>query len=781
MNKYFLGLTIGLLFAVLALAGWGGPLPPPTDTPMLLIDATASPTDTPVPPAPTAVPTGVSHSDCQTCHEDVHTDWTAGRHSDTQADVSSELAEERADQTPDEVVNGDDPETCVACHAPTAVLANGGMNESEALDYFFTTGDGKFTADTTTAHLSEWPSVACTACHDQHNPTQVSYFNASTQQYEPMGSASELCGQCHGNLRFPDTDHLTYNKWAASTHSNTQADVASELAGERADQTPDEVVNGDDPETCVACHAPTAVLANGGMNESEALDYFFTTGDGKFTADTTTAHLSEWPSVACTACHDQHNPTQVSYFNASTQQYESMGSASELCGQCHGDLRFPDTDHLTYNAWAVSRHSDTQADVASELAEERSDQTPDEVVNGDDPENCVACHAPTAVLANGGMNEAEALDYFFTTSDGKFTADTTTAHRSEWPSVACTACHDQHNPTKVSYFDASTQQYETMGDASELCGQCHGDLRFPDTDHLTYNAWAVSRHSDTQADVASELAEERSDQTPDEVVNGDDPENCVACHAPTAVLANGGMNEAEALDYFFTTSDGKFTADTTTAHRSEWPSVACTACHDQHNPTKVSYFDASTQQYETMGDASELCGQCHGNLRFPDTDHLSYNIMSGTGGVGVPDQQTMPDVGCTDCHMFASDAEDSNSTTLHGHTWAVTVQEEDGQSTISCMQCHADFDDETANSTIAKWKLDFQALDATVQRRVYSATEATQGVTDETLQAKLAEAQQNLEYAESDESGGFHNHNYLMDLLNDSNVRALEVLDALGK
>ncbi|MFQ5664973.1 MAG: hypothetical protein ACE5I7_00925 [Candidatus Binatia bacterium] len=49
------------------------------------------------------------------------------------------------------------------------------------------------------------------------------------------------------------------------------------------------------------------------------------------------------------------------------------------------------------------------------------------------------------------------------------------------------------------------------------------------------------------------------------------------------------------------------------------------------------------------------------------------------------------------------------------------------------------------------------------------------------LQAKLAEAQFNLNYADSDESGGFHNHNYLMSLLNDANAKAQEILAALGR
>lgn len=312
----------------------------------------------------------------------------------------------------------------------------------------------------------------------------------------------------------------------------------------------------------------------------------------------------------------------------------------------------------------------------------------------------------------------------------------------------------------------------TSAQSTLNCQACHGDV---------HAKWAGGPHGDTQADVASELAEERAGQTPDEVLHGEDPEDCLACHGPTAIAANGGMSEAEALNYFFTTADGKFTADTAPLHSSEWPSVACTACHDQHDPAKPSYFNPSTKKHEPMESSGELCGQCHGNLRFPDTDHLSYNVLQGSGGIGVPDQQTMPGITCTDCHMFASDVDDSNSSMFHGHTFAITVEEADGITTTSCTHCHATIDTATANAIIGVWQSSFQALSVTVEENVAKATEAMAGVADEALQAKLEEAQHNLEYAESDESGGVHNRKYLMALLNDGNERALEILSALGK
>lgn len=447
------------------------------------------------------------------------------------------------------------------------------------------------------------------------------------------------------------------------------------------------------------------------------------------------------------------------------------------CQACHGD---------THAKWTGSPHANTQTDVAVELAVARAGQTPDEVLHGKDAEDCIACHSPTAIAVNGGMSEAQALSYFFTTSDGKFTKDTAAAHTADWPHVACTTCHNvpsNHPPSMpaLALFNSQAGQYVSVDGASKLCGQCHGDLHFAGSDHQTYNAWTTSRHSQTQADVASEFSKERVGQTPDEVLHGKDAEDCIACHAPTAVLANGGMSEAQALSYFFSTSDGKFTGNTAAAHSPEWPSVACTACHDQHDPAKPSYFNASTKKYEPMKSANELCGQCHGDLRFPDTNHLSYNIESGTGGVGVPDKQMMPGVSCTDCHMFVSNVDGSNSAMFQGHSWAISVQEGNGQTTTSCTHCHADLDTAKANATITGWKSDFQALAATAENNVAAAADAMKAVTDKPLQAKLDEAQRNLKYAESDESGGSHNHKYLMALLNDANDRALEILAALKK
>jgi formate-dependent nitrite reductase cytochrome c552 subunit len=441
-------------------------------------------------------------------------------------------------------------------------------------------------------------------------------------------------------------------------------------------------------------------------------------------------------------------------------------ASAAQCNTCHPD---------EVTLWSGSRHANTQLDLAGELAASHPGEAPADVIQGED---CIACHSPTAVLANGKMSEGDALGYFFTTTNGQFSASTSATNTSAWPHAGCAACHSvptNHSiaPASLALFDSQTAHYVHVTGASELCGQCHGTLHFSGTDHQVYDAWLSSKHAHTQDPVAGELSNSHAGEDPWSVAAG---ENCIACHAPTAVLTTGG-DEATALDYFFTSTNGLFTTSTASAHSDEWPGVGCTACHNPHDPGSLSYFNSGTFQYEVMTNSAQLCGQCHGNLRFPDTDHRSYNILQGTGGIGVPDQQFMGDVTCTDCHMHRSDADGSNSRMYGGHSWAITVAEAGGQSTMSCLACHTGADPATTSLIIDGWKSEFQTLDATASANVARAAAAVQAVENpaQAVQAALAEAQHNLAYAESDESGGFHNHPYLMALLQDANQKALSI------
>ena len=459
----------------------------------------------------------------------------------------------------------------------------------------------------------------------------------------------------------------------------------------------------------------------------------------------------------------------------------SFAQSTLNCQQCHPTEK---------TKWLSSRHANTQTDLASELSANWVGQTPDSVINGSQAEDCVACHSPLAVTVNGGMTETQAMGYFFTTdANGKYTSSTDTTHSSQWPNVYCTTCHNvpSNHPSTMpvlSAFNSQTAKYDTTQKASVLCGQCHGSLHFAGTDHRTYDAWLMSRHSHRgQNDVAGELAANDTGMTPLQIVSQED---CIGCHAPTSVIvqtSNGPstISEAQALSNFFTTSGGMITASTVPQDTADFPNVACNACHDPHNPGVPSYFNSSTGQYQVMNSPDSLCGQCHGNLRFAGTDHISYNFLRGEGGTGVQSQVTMQgQPTCIDCHMYKSNIDGTNSKMYGGHSWSVFIKEPDGTTTASCTTCHSTMTADSAMAVVTSWKNQFAQLDSTAQADIALAdTFVAKHSSDSLKNAYLAEAIQNTTVSENDESGGFHNHNYSVALLNDAIAKATFIITGI--
>ena len=428
-------------------------------------------------------------------------------------------------------------------------------------------------------------------------------------------------------------------------------------------------------------------------------------------------------------------------------------SFAQTCQSCHA---------TEGGLWAGSKHANTQNDVASELSANWVGETPDSVISGSQAEDCISCHSPRAVTANGGMTETQAMGYFFSTTNGKYTAATTSLNTSNWSHVICETCHES-DMTTFGAFNSKTGKYDAVKTSNDLCGNCHGTVRHPDTDHRIYDAWLSSKHGHKgQSDVASELASNHSGETPVNVIAG---ENCIACHAPTSVTLKGGMTEGQALGNFYSTSNGTFTSSTSSADTVDFPNVSCITCHNPHEPGTLSYFNSSTKSYQVMSSSDSLCGQCHGNLRFPDTNHLSYNINKGIGAKNVSNMTSMNGIKCIDCHMYNTGIGGSNSTMYKGHSWSVFVKEPDGSVDASCTKCHSTMNASSSMALVAKWKSDFQYLDSVAEAKVANVANHLKNRSDSSY---VLEAQFNMAYAESDESGGVHNHLYSIALLNDA-------------
>lgn len=440
-----------------------------------------------------------------------------------------------------------------------------------------------------------------------------------------------------------------------------------------------------------------------------------------------------------------------------------------VCKSCHMS---------EYSDWTAGRHSNTQTDIAGELAANWVGQRPDSVILGSSAEDCVSCHGPAAVATGPGLTEVQIMGHFFTTTGGLYTDSTTVADTVSWPHVACVSCHNVPTdhpavmPT-TSIFNSSMNHYDSLTTSSALCGQCHGTLRFSDTDHRIYDAWKMSKHGrGGQNDLAGELAASWAGLAPDSVIHGSEAENCIACHAPTSVPQKGTITEVDVLRRFFTTVGNAFTASTTVADSVHWPEMSCNSCHNPHNPAALSYYNSTTKRYQVMASPDSLCGQCHGSLRFPGTDHRSYDMERGTGGIGVADKITMPGATCVDCHMGKSDTDGANSLMFKGHRWTPIVNEPDGSSFASCTTCHSAMSADSARAQITSWKNEFARLDSVAEALVSMADSIATAKHDSTKMLLVAAARHNLDMAEQDESGGFHNHLYSVALLKDAAARA---------
>lgn len=447
----------------------------------------------------------------------------------------------------------------------------------------------------------------------------------------------------------------------------------------------------------------------------------------------------------------------------------SFAQSTLDCQKCH----IPEN-----TAWQRSVHDHTQTDVASELSANWAGQAPDSVISGSQAEDCVACHGPTAGALNGGMTETQVMGNFFTTTYGHYTDSTSATNVLKWPNVNCVTCHNVPSdhfvsmPT-LSVFNSQTATYDSKQSPSVLCGQCHGSLHFPDTDHRIYDGWKMSKHGHGgQFNVAGELAANDTGRSPTDIVQDED---CIGCHAPTSVVIHTStgpslITEGQAMSKFYSTSGGNITSSTIAQDTTDWPDVSCIACHDPHTPSKLSYFNSSVGQYQLMSSPDSLCGQCHGNLRFPGTDHISYNFLLGEGGTGIQSQVSMNgQPTCIDCHMHKSDADGLNSTMYKGHGWQVFVKEPDGSTTASCTTCHTTMSADSAMAVVDSWQNQFTQLDSVAEADVALAdTFVTNHPSDSMKVAYLAEASQNMVVAEDDESGGVHNHGYSVALLNDA-------------
>ncbi|PWB54735.1 MAG: hypothetical protein C3F06_03805 [Candidatus Methanoperedenaceae archaeon] len=248
--------------------------------------------------------------------------------------------------------------------------------------------------------------------------------------------------------------------------------------------------------------------------------------------------------------------------------------------------------------------------------------------------------------------------------------------------------------------------------------------------------------------------------------------------------------------------------------QKDFKGITCAVCHDIHNMggsinssgLKYSWYnrDASyssssnrySANYTLMANTTELCGNCHSNVKIdgqgPGWNGTNSNPTSPHGWpakdifVGSWKQSGMLKYECIDCHMYINKTNatgyqlvDANKTT--GHSFAVDAT--GLQNTSKCNVCH---ENGTAIDTIQvvvnKIQADTIAKHTTVNATVTAALENYKSYGGiKTLSAsKIAQAYWNVNLVKSDESWGVHDPIGTNQLLDDALVLAAASNSSLG-
>ncbi len=262
---------------------------------------------------------------------------------------------------------------------------------------------------------------------------------------------------------------------------------------------------------------------------------------------------------------------------------------------------------------------------------------------------------------------------------------------------------------------------------------------------------------------------------------------CMECHAEPGFI-NLLLAKASAMKspYYHFTANPEKLKELLRAY-TETPDSACLHCHGNIMSVKEGVNLAANHQshmalpkadcqncHENIGhlgalvenDLSShmrLCMSCHAkNPKAPQGDacdscHLGERrMLKGEGGIGVASTDNgMPELSCTDCHASEGDYKPDLQT---------------------CIDCH----DESYSTYVKDWKGKVAPVLAEVKGIYEKARKAEKAIKANAAAAKaFEEGRKNYMKAARDGSGGVHNADYAVNLLEGAKTKLNEALSAV--
>jgi len=418
--------------------------------------------------------------------------------------------------------------------------------------------------------------------------------------------------------------------------------------------------------------------------------------------------------------------------------------------------------------------------------------------------------------------------------------------------VLCSNCHYEHGLSHIAGVNLTHARlnYPGLGLAPATCTDCHmsGDLKshsfnvkdennFPsrtcsrgtechvtsdqNLNHSSYsvvpvvNEWKASAHNDKEIGVPNSSGVRNPNSSFYRSINGTTgivtinsrQNSCLKCHSPMDWNPLTDSN----------TTDVQLPAG--------FNGITCGVCHNIHDmgdwlkKTNDTFGEAKfyawynrdaipiynttgaltryKANYSMMANTTELCGNCHSNIRIGNTGP-GYGTPTSRNPTGIISPHGFPakDVfmgspkqtasfECIDCHMATKITDPTNLTEIvlpdsqkvKGHSFKVNVPL---LQNATCKDCHAignisDRIEVIQAYTHTKWN----ATNITVM----NALATINAFTGEKNQSRglIAEAYWNLRMVSSDESWGVHNPNGTNKLLDDATALANDSLAKLGQ
>lgn len=506
-----------------------------------------------------------------------------------------------------------------------------------------------------------------------------------------------------------------------------------------------------------------------------------------------------------------HSPFDSYKNNAVT----SVNATNVACGVCHNSHDITDSKYAATFSGGIF-NNDTWADISdaklsyfNATASNAADTDifdiliPSLLFSGTDSRKDTS-YGNAAINVTGPVSEVLCSMCHYAhglanISGANLTHSRNSSAQSDW--ATCTDCHMQGANASVGKDMMKLHANDPYADVNKSCGsaKCHTTS----TQNLSasegsiapiYREWNATAHNDKDISINkssnSSFYFNATSGAPKSRAN-----SCLKCHSP--INWNPAIAESVTTSIQLTDS---------------FKGIVCTVCHNIHdmgdwiNKTGMVYAwynrDAILSgsiykaNYSVMDNTTELCGNCHSNIRYGNTGPgwtLGANNPTSVHGypakdifVGSWKQSSMLKFECIDCHMYINKtnltggiANDTEKIT--GHSFAVNAQ--GLQTKPECSGCHVNGTEvDTIENVIEKIKADTHEKWNSTNITVLAARDTVKAYTgvNTTSRDKIALAYWKLRNVYSDESWGVHDPVGTNKLLDDAVTLANDAVTALG-